>query len=565
MSESLYDWCLKNNRQYLIDEWDAEKNDAEGLYINKESASSREKAWWECKEHGHPYKATISYRAGIGRNIGTGCPICTNKMVIEGYNDLASTHPDIAKEWDYDKNEEFTPNSVVAGSNRKVYWKCKNGHSWETTIAHRTKDGTGCPVCNNRQISYPEKLIYLWMSKNFNKVYSRIKVDGFEYDIYVQDIKLAIEYNGYIWHNSEYSKQRNKDKYNKASQEGVHLLTISECKEFKEDTNDFIYYYNRPGYTDIDELLNKIKTYIRKNYQVEIAKLAEEDKILAYKISRGKVDTGMSLAEKYPDLATELHTTLNEGLNANELYCGTDQKVWWKCKRCGGEWKAAVNWRTHSGNGCPVCTNYIVNKGINDIATTRPDMAVALDNNQEEGISKFTITEKNANERVAWVCQNCGFKFRMSPDRVSRVPLCKSCGKPVLLADTEPIYNISDIKNVKYKIDYAIVFGCKLDRTTYRGILKYVIKYIFDNKKETLNLIVDSKLFEGKARVLEQSLNTITYNKDRCYRPEIIHGTNIYVEHVDGARIIRMLTKILNVCSYKMSDIQVKLAKGGEE
>ncbi|OLN24302.1 zinc-ribbon domain-containing protein [Desulfosporosinus metallidurans] len=46
---------------------------------------------------------------------------------MEGYNDLATTKPEIVQEWHPTKNGNLKPSDVVAGSERKVWWKCKKG------------------------------------------------------------------------------------------------------------------------------------------------------------------------------------------------------------------------------------------------------------------------------------------------------------------------------------------------------------------------------------------------------------------------------------------------------
>lgn len=65
--------------------------------------------------------------------------------IVQGINDLATQNPKLASEWDYDKNE-ITPSDVGIWSKKKVWWKCQNNHSYETSIFHRS-EGTGCPFC----------------------------------------------------------------------------------------------------------------------------------------------------------------------------------------------------------------------------------------------------------------------------------------------------------------------------------------------------------------------------------------------------------------------------------
>lgn len=67
-----------------------------------------------------------------------------------GENDLQTMFPDLAKEWDFDKNT-FLPSDVTPGSGRKVNWKCsKCGNVWQSIIQNRVK-GQGCPICSREK------------------------------------------------------------------------------------------------------------------------------------------------------------------------------------------------------------------------------------------------------------------------------------------------------------------------------------------------------------------------------------------------------------------------------
>ena len=68
----------------------------------------------------------------------------------ESFGDL---FPDIASEWHPTLNGDLTPINVVAGSGKKVWWKCSVNpeHEWEAVIGSRTKLGTGCPHCFNER------------------------------------------------------------------------------------------------------------------------------------------------------------------------------------------------------------------------------------------------------------------------------------------------------------------------------------------------------------------------------------------------------------------------------
>ena len=102
------------------------------------------KVWWKC-EKGHTWQTKVESRTGKQK---VGCPYCSGYRVWAGYNDLATTHPQIAAEWNYEKNGDLKPTDVSRNYRDRVWWKCSEGHEWQTTpYARAKKNGTNCPVC----------------------------------------------------------------------------------------------------------------------------------------------------------------------------------------------------------------------------------------------------------------------------------------------------------------------------------------------------------------------------------------------------------------------------------
>jgi hypothetical protein len=66
--------------------------------------------------------------------------------LIVGKNDIATTHPNLAKE-----AEGWDPTTVSAGSDKKREWKCQKNHIWKAVIKSRTR-GSDCPYCSNTKI-----------------------------------------------------------------------------------------------------------------------------------------------------------------------------------------------------------------------------------------------------------------------------------------------------------------------------------------------------------------------------------------------------------------------------
>lgn len=114
---------------------------ADGRDIAQFTPGSSQSAHWRCG-NGHEWDAVISSRAR-----GAGCPVCTGRRVLAGFNDLATTHPEIAADW---ADEARSAVEVSAGSRYEAQWRCAKGHEWTAPVRRRTSAGTGCPVCTNK-------------------------------------------------------------------------------------------------------------------------------------------------------------------------------------------------------------------------------------------------------------------------------------------------------------------------------------------------------------------------------------------------------------------------------
>lgn len=58
----------------------------------------------------------------------------------------------LLEQWDVEKNFPLTPEKTASTSTERVWWKCKNGHSWQTQLSSRVRGCTGCPVCLREKI-----------------------------------------------------------------------------------------------------------------------------------------------------------------------------------------------------------------------------------------------------------------------------------------------------------------------------------------------------------------------------------------------------------------------------
>ena len=128
----------------LADEWDSEKNAP--LTPSQVTVGSHRVVWWHC-EKGHDYQTSVKLRVR-----GSGCPYCAGRAVLPEENSLAAIAPELLSEWDTEKNAPLTPEQVLAGTHRKIWWRCKKGHSWQAAAVSRIRNRTECPVCAGKKV-----------------------------------------------------------------------------------------------------------------------------------------------------------------------------------------------------------------------------------------------------------------------------------------------------------------------------------------------------------------------------------------------------------------------------
>lgn len=227
LSEYCYLYGCEEILEHLVDKVD------EGLPY-----ASHTKVKWKC-DKGHVFLNEIyKYTTPNRRTFRCfKCPICTGGRILLGYNDLPTTHPEIAAEWgDNDRDVK----TVSQGSRYMANWVCKNGHTWIARVSARTYGNEGCPYCSKMmRTSKGEQLLYLYISKAFSpaKVLNKAKLSGVEFDILVQDYNLAFEYDGLYWH----SLKDTSYKYDVARDNGYKLIKFCESDSSSADYDAGVY------------------------------------------------------------------------------------------------------------------------------------------------------------------------------------------------------------------------------------------------------------------------------------------------------------------------------------
>lgn len=430
---------LASTSPKLLNEWDYERNGH--LNLKEISISSKKKVWWKCSK-GHRWEATIN-----NRQRGDKCPYCSNRKLLVGFNDFKTKCPKLINEWDFEKNHNISPESILVSCDKKVWWKCQLGHSWRANIQYR-RVGNGCPICAKRnKTSFPEQIIYYYVHKQYPdaiNAYTKLFDEygtTMELDIFIPSIMTGIEYDGEPWHKSADHHQRELKKYNICKEKGVTLIRIKEDTHYSEhDTCDVLLHISKARSTkSYSSLFHNLSQYISFSQDIDIKRdrlEIQEQYIFSY--------VANSLTNQFPHIASEWHPTRNGKLKPEMFLSYSQQIVWWLCDK-GHEWEARIESRTRSDTGCPICSNKKIVPGINDIATTHPMIASEW-NTAKNGKLKPTNVCSGTSKKAWWICEK-GHEW----EAVIHTR-CKGIGCPIC-ANKQVLHGYNDLSHTNPELE----------------------------------------------------------------------------------------------------------------
>lgn len=338
---------LETTNPELMQEWNDKKNVINPYTI---SAGSNLKVWWICSK-GHEWEASV-----CNRSAGRGCPYCNGHRVIPGVNDLGTINPILASEWDYSRNIGKSPRNISISSNKKAFWKCNNGHSWEAVIAQRSA-GAGCPYCSGRRLlvgwndletTNPQLALELHPEKNKGITARDITVGSGK--------KVWWKCNeGHEWEAYVYSRNEGKGCPYCAGRLAIKgetdLATLNPrlASEFHPMKNKKLSAETVSINSD-----EKVWWICNKGHEWQ-ARVCSRNRGTECPYCSGKkaIIGETDLATLNPELAKEFHPMKNRILKVEMLTKSSGKKVWWICEK-GHEWKASVAHR-NNGEGCPYC------------------------------------------------------------------------------------------------------------------------------------------------------------------------------------------------------------------
>ncbi|CAL9554400.1 zinc-ribbon domain-containing protein [Streptomyces sp. enrichment culture] len=275
--------------------WLAELN--EGLDPTRLTVGSAKYAYLRCRGCGLPYRVQIRhFMAGhTCQTCGIARQVLSSRRPAAGRS-IAELRPDLAAEWDSERNE-VSAAQVAARSNTPArWWRCPTDdrHRYDMPPSERWR-GSGCPYCSGRRVGYGNEL---------STVYP----------------ELAAEW---------------------VAAPGRPGLTPSDVTPFSATLVSWrCFHDNRHHWTE-----KVSQRTLRPSCPF---------------CSGSRIDGTNNLAVRHPDLAAEWHAELNGSLRPEDIGPGSRRKAHWKCGTCGHVWAAVIGERTGSGRragtGCPLCS-----------------------------------------------------------------------------------------------------------------------------------------------------------------------------------------------------------------
>ena len=353
---------------------------------------SIKKVWWKCHICGYEWKTAINVHIVVENDTlhFRKCPVCMGRIALSGINDLATTHPSLAKEYVPELNT-IPLSSIRAGSPRKITWRCQKCHQvFTTSPENRIQKSSrgGCPYCSGR---YPIPNV-----TDFASQYPHIALE-WDYDKNQkrpEDYTYGSTYNAF-WKCRENPMHKWKALINDRKPgfkrcpycndpETILDLAVTKPKlvkywdyikndfgpeNYTEFSNQMVYWKCKKGHS----FQNKICNYLDHDFKCHICN------------NSNIVEYSTELEILYPDLIRELDIT-KSNVKPIQLEVNSDDLIWWICPDERHSYQMSVYSRTRLGRSCPECRSLISHKEDITLLSRYPEIIEIWDYNNNDGL-----------------------------------------------------------------------------------------------------------------------------------------------------------------------------------
>lgn len=360
------------------------------------------KAWWTC-DLGHDFETLPR-----NRKSRESCPVCSGRVILEGFNDVATRYPHLVQAFLPELNSGIDLSTIGKSYPSKLWWRASCGHEVNVRISN-CKETIPCAYCKGQKVligfndlvtTNPETAKYWHPTKNLPRTAQSIT-------------------------------KGNKTKAWWLCKEGHEALTLTankikmgdqcsycEGRMFMSGENDFQTLYPETAKEwhralNGDIIPSMVAGGSDKKYWWQCKQCDHTWE--APPSNRGKKGTGCpccaghvikvghnDLLTLYPKLASEWHPTKNGDLTPQGITAGSPKNIWWKCGK-GHEWEAKVRGRAVKGGGCYQCNLVSLKVGSRSIVENYAHLLEEWDYEKNTRLPE-TYSE-NSNKPVWWICK----------------------------------------------------------------------------------------------------------------------------------------------------------------
>lgn len=418
----------------LMKEWNYCRNNELNIFPDTIGATSYKTVWWTCPR-GHEYDMPVTQR-----NRGQGCPYCSNRRILPGYNDLATTNPEFLSQWDFSRNT-LNPKEVSRGSHKVVWWTCEKGHSYPQAINKKTSRNSGCPICsghltvsgiNDFATCYPEMAKEWHPAKNGE----------------LSPSEISQKSGRKVWWICQYGHEWEATPHDRATDHtGCPFCSSRRLTSFPEQA---IFYYIKKLYPDAQ---NRYRDIFDNGMELDIyvpsirfavefdgaAWHASEEshtkERLKYAICRANRITLCRVKEhtgkEWPDVA-DFQYSINHRKHREELQ-PVIQAIMDSIDRDSNDWTRKKPMQIHSSVSVDLerdanAIREYLTPISNSLVELRPDLAAEW-NYEKNGNLRPEMFGINSNEKAWWTCSVCGHEWQTTiihrgGKRNSGCPVC---------------------------------------------------------------------------------------------------------------------------------------------
>lgn len=364
------------------------------------TAGSGQKVEWECPL-GHNYLATVKNRT----HAESGCPYCSGRSVLPGFNDFATKFPELAKEahgWD--------PTKVVAGSEKELNWICAFGHIWSARANSRKR--AGCPYCAGQRLIVGTNDL---LTKNpilASELQEIAPTSIMAHSNFHYKWKCL---HGHVWEASASDRMQGNG------------CPYCAGKKVAPRFNDLLSLHPKIA----SELLNRDPSTVLAGTHEKFDWQCESFHVwTATVVSRTSKKSGcpycsnQSVKKGYNDLTTTDPAIAFEafGWDPTTVVAGNDKKQKWQCSF--GHLYSTSPYLRKRGDGCPYCSNHQLLKGFNDLGTVFPGIASEAEDWDP------TTALSGSHKKAKWKCENGHIWIAVIKSRTGPIGAgCPSCAK----------------------------------------------------------------------------------------------------------------------------------------